>query len=37
MNPGQLPHVDFRFTSMDELAKAHQEQLRARLNSKSAG
>jgi 2-haloacid dehalogenase len=28
MNPGQLPHVDFRFTSMHELAKAHQEQLR---------
>jgi len=28
MNPGQLPHVDFRFTSMHELVKAHQEQLR---------
>ena len=26
MNPGQMPHVDFRFTSMGELAKAHQEQ-----------
>jgi 2-haloacid dehalogenase len=38
MNPGQLPHVDFRFTSMHELAKAHQEQLQeARSNSRSAG
>jgi 2-haloacid dehalogenase len=27
MNPGDMPHVDFRFTSMGELAKAHQEQL----------
>jgi 2-haloacid dehalogenase len=27
MNPGDIPHVDFRFTSMGELAKAHQEQL----------
>jgi 2-haloacid dehalogenase len=29
MNPGAMPHVDFRFTSMAELAKAHQDQLRA--------
>ena len=29
MDPGEAPHVDFRFTSMAELAKAHQEQLRA--------
>ena len=27
MNPGQMPHVDFRFTSMHELVKKHQEQL----------
>jgi 2-haloacid dehalogenase len=27
MNPGQLPHVDFRFNSMHDLVKAHQEQL----------
>jgi 2-haloacid dehalogenase len=27
MNPGQMPHVDFNFTSMGELAKAHQAQL----------
>jgi 2-haloacid dehalogenase len=27
MNPGDMPHVDFNFTSMGELAKAHQEQL----------
>ncbi|GLS22264.1 haloacid dehalogenase [Labrys miyagiensis] len=27
MNPGQLPHVDFRFDSMADLVKAHQEQL----------
>src|SRR5215475_6294953 len=26
MNPGEMPHVDFRFTSMGELAKAHQEE-----------
>jgi len=30
MNPGQMPHVDFRFNSMHELVKAHQEQLRVR-------
>jgi 2-haloacid dehalogenase len=29
MNPGEMPKYDFRFTSMAELAKAHQEQLRA--------
>jgi len=29
MNPGEMPKVDFRFTSMAELAKAHQEALRA--------
>jgi 2-haloacid dehalogenase len=28
MNPGQMPHVDLRFTSMHELVKAHQKQLR---------
>jgi 2-haloacid dehalogenase len=28
MNPGQMPHVDFKFKSMAEFAKAHQEQLR---------
>jgi 2-haloacid dehalogenase len=28
MNPGEAPRYDFRFTSMAELAKAHQEQLR---------
>jgi 2-haloacid dehalogenase len=27
MNPGEMPHVDFQFTGMGELAKAHQEQL----------
>ena len=27
MNPGQLPHVDFRFDSMADLVKAHQEAL----------
>jgi len=27
MNPGQLPHVDFRFDSMADLVKAHQETL----------
>jgi 2-haloacid dehalogenase len=30
MNPGQMPHVDFRFNSMRDLVKAHQEQLRAK-------
>lgn len=29
MNPGAMPKYDFRFTSMAEMAKAHQEQLRA--------
>jgi 2-haloacid dehalogenase len=29
MNPGEMPQVDFRFTGMGELAKAHKEQLRA--------
>ena len=28
MNPGAVPKVDFKFTSMAELVKAHQEQLR---------
>ena len=28
MNPGQMPHVDVKFKSMAEFAKAHQEQLR---------
>ena len=27
MNPGHMPHVDFRFKSMHELVTAHQEQL----------
>lgn len=27
MDPGALPHVDFRFDSMADLAKAHREQL----------
>jgi 2-haloacid dehalogenase len=27
MNPGDMPHVDFRFKSMHELVKSHQEQL----------
>jgi 2-haloacid dehalogenase len=30
MNPGEMPRVGFRFNSMQELAKAHQEQLGAR-------
>lgn len=29
MNPGALPNVDFRFNSMADLVKAHQEALRA--------
>jgi 2-haloalkanoic acid dehalogenase type II len=29
MHPGNMPKYDFQFTSMAELAKAHQEQLRA--------
>ena len=28
MNPGEMPHIDFRFNSMHELVKMHQEQLR---------
>jgi 2-haloacid dehalogenase len=28
MHPGELPHVDFKFQSMHELVKAHQQQLR---------
>jgi len=28
MNPGTMPKYDFRFTSMAEMAKAHQEELR---------
>jgi len=27
MHPGDMPHYDFRFTSMAELAKAHQQEL----------
>jgi hypothetical protein len=30
MNPGQMPHVDFQFNSMDDLVKAHQEELRVK-------
>jgi 2-haloacid dehalogenase len=30
MNPGTMPKVDFKFTSMADLVKAHQEQLRSR-------
>jgi 2-haloacid dehalogenase len=30
MNPGELPRVDFKFISMHELVKAHQEQLRVK-------
>jgi 2-haloalkanoic acid dehalogenase type II len=29
MPPGETPRIDFKFTSMADLAKAHQEQLRA--------
>lgn len=29
MNPGDMPKFDFKFTSMADLARAHQEQLRA--------
>ena len=25
MNPGKVPHTDFRFTSMAEMAEAHRE------------
>jgi putative hydrolase of the HAD superfamily len=28
MNPGSMPKYDFRFNSMDDFAKAHQEELR---------
>jgi putative hydrolase of the HAD superfamily len=28
MDPGQMPKYDFRFNSMADLAKAHQEDLR---------
>lgn len=28
MNPGEMPHCDFRFTSLAELAAAHQAELR---------
>lgn len=27
VNPGQLPHVDFKFNSMSELVEAHQRKL----------
>jgi putative hydrolase of the HAD superfamily len=30
MNPGQMPHADFKFNSMLELVNAHQEQLRVK-------
>lgn len=30
INPGKMPKYDFRFTSMAEMAKAHQEELKAR-------
>lgn len=29
LNPGAMPRYDFRFTSLAELAKAHQDQMRA--------
>ena len=29
MDPGKMPRIDFRFNSMQELVKAHQEQARA--------
>ncbi|MBV8190417.1 MAG: haloacid dehalogenase type II [Alphaproteobacteria bacterium] len=29
MNPGAMPHYDFRFTSLAELAKTHQDELRS--------
>jgi 2-haloacid dehalogenase len=32
MNPGAVPKFDFKFTSMAELVKAHQEQLRGDMN-----
>jgi 2-haloacid dehalogenase len=31
MNPGSPPKVDFRFNSMAELVKAHQEAVRQKL------
>ena len=30
MHPGEMPRVNFTFDSMHDLAKAHQEQLRAK-------
>jgi hypothetical protein len=30
MNPDKMPNVDFKFTSMHELVKAHQEQRRVK-------
>jgi 2-haloacid dehalogenase len=30
MNPGEMPHYDFRFDSMADLVKAHQDALRGR-------
>ena len=30
MNPGEMPHIDFKFNSMHELVKTHQEQLRVK-------
>jgi len=30
MNPGDMPKVDFQFTSMAELVKAHQAELKSR-------
>ena len=29
MHPGAMPRYDFRFTSMGELARAHQQELRS--------
>lgn len=29
MNPGQMPHIDFKFTSMGALAAAHEAELKA--------
>ena len=30
MNSGQTPHVDFRFNSMQDFVRVHQEQLRVK-------
>jgi putative hydrolase of the HAD superfamily len=30
MNPGEMPHIDFKFNSMHEQVKTHQEQLRVK-------